>query len=460
MSAMTTIQRALHKALEHATQPHLDHEFFGHWRETGADQDGPIKDLVWRRCTTQDRPLQGLVWMRSAVEKLDWLSARNRIESVGPVVELVELMTLVLWERQILKVTPPSAGRSVAPKLPLDASLAACLIASAWLNVNVKIVLDDKRQLCALNVLSDTKPSNFGRDPRCAVLAEIGAYIDAYGRMRSTGGRYVDFRQVKRQSIRNMQDPKVGVPSSELLQLELEEHRKNGLPDPMVLVNAGSDDGVDLATCLWLRDELGVPSFQLTPAHERSSFQQAELDKFNELKANLARTLQAVFMKIHESPKEKPMERTKVFISYSHEDDEWLKKVSKFLGPLEKKGILDVWTDKRIGTGDDWRQEIDSALSSSSIAILLLSVDFANSSFIQDIEMQDIWRRHRDEGIWIYPILVRNYPWAIDESLTRLQIKLQEGKSLNELSPAQQENMLTSVAMEIYKKINAQKAKS
>lgn len=459
MTAMTTIQRALHKALEHATQPDLDHEFFGHWRETGADRDGPIKDLVWRRCTTQDKPLQGLVWMRSAVERLDWLSARNRIESVGPVVELVELMTLVLWERQILEVTPPSAGGSVAPKLPLDASLAACLIASAWLNVNVKIVLDDKRQLCALNVLSDTKPSNFGRDPRRAVLAEIGAYIDAYGRMGSTG-RYVDFRQVKRQSIRNMQDPDVGVPTCELLQLELEQHRKDGLPDPMVLVDAGSHDGVDHATCLWLRDELSVPSFQLIPAHERSGLQQVELDKFNGLKANLARTLQAVFMKIHESAKEKPMERTKVFISYSHEDDEWLKKVSKFLGPLEKKGILDVWTDKRIGTGDDWRQEIDSALSSSSIAILLLSVDFANSSFIQDIEMQDIWRRHRDEGIWIYPILVRNYPWAIDESLTRLQIKLQEGKSLNELSPAQQENVLTSVAMEIYKKINAQKAKS
>ena len=459
MTAMTTIQRALHKALEQAAQSSLDHEFFGHWRKTSADRDGPIQDLVLRRCTTQDGPLQGLVWLRKVVNDLDWLSARNRMESVGPVVELVELMTLVLWERQILKETPPSAGGSVAPKLPLDPSLAACLIASAWLNVNVKIVLDDKRQLCALNVLSDTKPSNFGRDPRRAVLAEIGAYLDAYGRMGSTG-RYVDFRQVKRQSIRNMQDPEVGVPTCELLQLELEQHRKDGLPDPMVLVDAGSNDGVDHATCLWLRDALGVSSFQLIPTDERSSLPPAELDKFNELKGNLARTLQVVFMKLHESAKEKPMERTKVFISYSHEDDEWLKKVSKFLGPLEKKGILDVWTDKRIGTGDDWRQEIDSALSSSSIAILLLSVDFANSSFIQDIEMQDIWRRHRDEGIWIYPILVRNYPWAIDESLTRLQIKLQEGKSLNELSPAQQENMLTSVAMEIYKKINAQKAKS
>lgn len=459
MTAMTTIQRALHKALEHAAQSSLDHEFFGHWRETSADRDGRIQDLVLRRCTTHDRPLQGLVWLRTAVNKLDWLSARNRMESVGPVVELVELMTLVLWERQILDVTPPSEFGSVAPKLPLDPSLAACLIASAWLNVNVKIVLDDKRQLCALNVLSDTKPSNFGRDPRRAVLAEIGAYLDAYGRMGSTG-RYVDFRQVKRQSIRNMQDPEVGVPTCELLQLELEQHRKVGLPDPMVLVEAGSNDGVDHATCLWLRDALGVSSFQLIPTDERSSLEPAELQKFNELKGNLARTLQVVFMKLHESPKEKPMERTKVFISYSHEDDEWLKKVSKFLGPLEKKGILDVWTDKRIGTGDDWRQEIDTALSASSIAILLLSVDFANSDFIQDVEMQEIWRRHRDEGIWIYPILVRRYPWEIDDNLTRLQIKLHEGKSLNDLSPAQQENMLTSVAMEIYKKINAQKAKS
>ncbi|NIR32020.1 MAG: hypothetical protein GWN84_22490, partial [Gammaproteobacteria bacterium] len=43
--------------------------------------------------------------------------------------------------------------------------------------------------------------------------------------------------------------------------------------------------------------------------------------------------------------------RKKVFVSYSHEDQEWLEKLSKWLKPLEKAGILDVWDDRKIQPG-------------------------------------------------------------------------------------------------------------
>ncbi len=37
------------------------------------------------------------------------------------------------------------------------------------------------------------------------------------------------------------------------------------------------------------------------------------------------------------------MARTKVFISYSHEDAEWMERLKKQLEVLERQGLLDVW---------------------------------------------------------------------------------------------------------------------
>jgi hypothetical protein len=257
-----------------------------------------------------------------------------------------------------------------------------------------------------------------------------------------------------------MQNPDVGVPTSDLLQLELAQHREDGLPDPMVLVNAGSHDGVDHATCVWLRDELGVSSFQLAPEHERSGMKQSDLDKFNGLKANLMRTLQAIFLKLHESPKEEQMKKAKVFISYAHADKEWLDRIKLFLGQLEDDGQLDIWEDTKIGTGDDWRQGIEEALSSCTMAVLLLSINFARSRFIKDEEMPKIWKRHKQDGIEIYPILVRNFPWEQDQNLATIQIKMHEGKALNKLSEDECDDALTAIGREISGKLRAKQERT
>ena len=55
-----------------------------------------------------------------------------------------------------------------------------------------------------------------------------------------------------------------------------------------------------------------------------------------------------------------------IFISYSHLDEpehpgpgevKWRSFVKKFLGPLEKHGILRVWDDGKIPGGAAWRKE-------------------------------------------------------------------------------------------------------
>ena len=73
------------------------------------------------------------------------------------------------------------------------------------------------------------------------------------------------------------------------------------------------------------------------------------------------------------------MPRTKVFISYSHNDTEWLERLQKHLKPLKREGRIDLWVDTRIDEGDLWRDEIRQALDATKVAILLVSPDFLDS---------------------------------------------------------------------------------
>ena len=61
-----------------------------------------------------------------------------------------------------------------------------------------------------------------------------------------------------------------------------------------------------------------------------------------------------------------------VFISYSHKDEEWKNRVVTHLRVLEMEDMLDVWDDRRIESGDDWRPEIEQAISRAVISEKLL----------------------------------------------------------------------------------------
>jgi TIR domain len=78
--------------------------------------------------------------------------------------------------------------------------------------------------------------------------------------------------------------------------------------------------------------------------------------------------------------------RTKVFISYSHKDQEWLYRLQTHLKPLVREG-LDCWDDTHIRPGDDWKQEIQNALDTAQIAVLLISANFFASDFIELMRM-------------------------------------------------------------------------
>ena len=82
--------------------------------------------------------------------------------------------------------------------------------------------------------------------------------------------------------------------------------------------------------------------------------------------------------------------RDQVFISYSHKDDEWMKKFSTQLKVIQQTDRLEIWSDERIESGQNWQEEIDAAIAKARVALLLTSADFFASKFIQNEELPKI----------------------------------------------------------------------
>lgn len=115
------------------------------------------------------------------------------------------------------------------------------------------------------------------------------------------------------------------------------------------------------------------------------------------------------------------MKRNGVFISYSHKDKKWLTKLKSQLNHLERKYEFAIWDDSKIDAGSKWRAEIQTALDTTRVAILLISADFLASDFIQNEELPPLLKAAKKDGAVILMVIVS--PCMINdlESLSKYQ---------------------------------------
>ncbi|MGF1547226.1 MAG: toll/interleukin-1 receptor domain-containing protein [Thiotrichales bacterium] len=125
---------------------------------------------------------------------------------------------------------------------------------------------------------------------------------------------------------------------------------------------------------------------------------------------------------------------TKVFISYSHQDEVWKNRLQTQLTVLEMEGLLSVWEDQQIEAGDDWFPEIERALNGADVAILLISANFLGSKFIRGTEVPRLLERRKKEGIRVIPLILKPCLWQTVEWLTPIQGRPKDNKPLSGFS--------------------------
>jgi hypothetical protein len=137
-----------------------------------------------------------------------------------------------------------------------------------------------------------------------------------------------------------------------------------------------------------------------------------------------------------------------IFISYSHEDEPWKKRVALQLGVLSELGMCDAWDDRRIGVGEHWKQEIDAAMDRAFVAVLLISAHFLTSPFIKTEEVPRLLAR-RPKGLLIVPVIVSPCLWQRIEWLAELQVRPKDGQPLSLFPEPQVAQVTADLAEEI-----------
>jgi class 3 adenylate cyclase len=140
--------------------------------------------------------------------------------------------------------------------------------------------------------------------------------------------------------------------------------------------------------------------------------------------------------------------RQQVFISYSHEDRDWLDQLHAHLRPFLKRDDFELWDDTRITAGQMWRAELESALSRAGAAVLLVSPQFLSSEFIDRHELPPIFEAARKRGLRVFWLPVSAS--AYDETeIANFQALHDPRIPLDQVSPAERNAVLVKACRQI-----------
>ena len=144
-----------------------------------------------------------------------------------------------------------------------------------------------------------------------------------------------------------------------------------------------------------------------------------------------------------------------IFISYSHSDEDWKDRLTSHLGVLRNEDLLNFWDDRKIGAGDGWRGEIQQAMESSNLAVLLISANFLTSQFIKDVEVPRLLSRREKEGLVVLPIILKPCCWDQVEWLREMNVYPNDARPISSGTASQIDTDLAGFASRVLEGLGA-----
>lgn len=138
-------------------------------------------------------------------------------------------------------------------------------------------------------------------------------------------------------------------------------------------------------------------------------------------------------------------QRSRAFISYSHKDERYLRELQTHLAPYIQSELVDIWDDTKILPGSKWREEIEKALYSSRVAVLLISPDFLASDIIMNFELPSLLAASKQEDTIILSVLLR--PCAFTNmDIGQFQAVNTPSTPLSKMKPGRRDEVWSRVA--------------
>ncbi|MEO8147238.1 MAG: COR domain-containing protein [Bacteroidia bacterium] len=154
---------------------------------------------------------------------------------------------------------------------------------------------------------------------------------------------------------------------------------------------------------------------------------------------------------IMEAPEQiKENKRTKLFISYAHNDIIWLDRLKIHLKAIANEGLeINVWDDTLIKAGMNWKNEIQKTLNQTKIAILLISTEFLASDFIISNELPALLKAAETNGAYILSLIIKPSRFTKNQALSQFQAVNDPARPLINLTEGEQDLILVNLTNRI-----------
>jgi hypothetical protein len=120
----------------------------------------------------------------------------------------------------------------------------------------------------------------------------------------------------------------------------------------------------------------------------------------------------------------------RVFVSYSHRDDDLRAELDTHLTMLRRRKVIDTWVDHQITAGDELDGAIRQELERADVILLLVSSYFLASEYCYAIEMERAMERHAAGAARVIPVILHPCDWA-HAPFARLKVVPRDGKPVS-----------------------------